>query len=87
MDGWLILGIFAQVLFTARFALQWIASERAGKSVVPEFFWFISLSGSLLLLLYAVHRHDPVFILGQGAGIFIYLRNIHLIQRTKRCAQ
>jgi len=85
MDFWLILGLFAQVLFTARFAVQWIASERAGESVVPELFWLISLSGSAFLLLYAIHQRDPVFILGQSAGIFIYLRNIHFIVRKKRC--
>ncbi|WP_372806872.1 lipid-A-disaccharide synthase N-terminal domain-containing protein [Pontiella sp.] len=86
MDGWLIAGLFAQILFTARFVIQWIASERAGESVVPELFWFFSLSGSLLLLVYAIHRKDPVFILGQSAGVFIYLRNIHLILRKKKCA-
>jgi lipid-A-disaccharide synthase-like uncharacterized protein len=85
MQGWLILGLFAQGLFTARFIIQWIASERAGESVVPDLFWLISLSGSTLLLLYAVHQRDPVFILGQSTGIFIYLRNIHLILRKKKC--
>lgn len=86
MNMWLTLGVFAQVLFSARFAIQWIASERAGESVVPELFWLFSLTGSLLLLLYAIHRSDPVFILGQASGILIYLRNIHLIQRKKKCA-
>ena len=87
MHTWLILGVFAQLLFTARFVVQWIASEQAGESVVPELFWFISLSGSLLLLLYAVHQHDPVFIMGQSAGALIYLRNIYLIIRKKKCLQ
>lgn len=85
MDYWLVLGLFAQGLFTARFAVQWIASERAGESVMPNLFWYISLSGSSLLLLYAIHQRDPVFILGQSAGIFIYLRNIHFILRKKKC--
>jgi lipid-A-disaccharide synthase-like uncharacterized protein len=85
MDAWLIAGLFAQILFTARFVVQWIASERAGESVVPELFWFFSLTGSLLLLVYAIHRKDPVFILGQSTGVFIYLRNIHLILRKKKC--
>lgn len=83
MNYWLILGLFAQGLFTARFVVQWIASEKAGESVVPELFWLISLSGSVLLFLYALHQRDLVFILGQSAGIFIYLRNIHLILRKK----
>jgi lipid-A-disaccharide synthase-like uncharacterized protein len=87
MDSWLILGLFAQALFTARFIMQWIASERAGESVVPELFWLLSLSGSLLLLFYAIHKKDPVFVIGQGAGIFIYLRNIHLILRKRKCTQ
>jgi len=87
MNFWLILGLVAQTLFTARFIIQWIASERAGESIVPELFWLISLSGAFLLLLYAIHRQDPVFILGQSAGIFIYLRNIHLILRKKKCLQ
>ncbi|MFA6173175.1 MAG: lipid-A-disaccharide synthase N-terminal domain-containing protein [Kiritimatiellales bacterium] len=87
MDFWLILGLFAQTVFSIRFVIQWIASERAGESVVPELFWLISLTGSLLLLLYAIHKRDPVFILGQASGIFIYLRNMHLIMRKKKCVQ
>lgn len=87
MDWWMILGFFAQAVFSIRFIVQWIASERAGESVVPELFWLISLTGSLLLLMYAIHQRDPVFILGQGSGIFIYLRNMHLIIRKKKCAQ
>lgn len=87
MDWWMILGFFAQAVFSIRFVVQWIASERAGESVVPELFWLISLTGSLLLLLYAIHKKDPVFILGQASGIFIYLRNMHLIIRKKKCTQ
>ena len=85
MNGWLILGFFAQALFASRFVVQWIASERAGESVVPEIFWLISLGGSTLLLLYAIHKQDPVFIVGQASGLFIYFRNIHLIQRKRKC--
>ena len=84
VDFWLVLGFFAQILFSARFIVQWIASERAGRSVVPLLFWYLSLSGSSLLLIYAIHRRDPVFILGQGAGVAIYLRNLHLIFRERR---
>ncbi len=83
MDFWLILGLIAQAIFAARFFVQWIASERAGESVVPDLFWLLSLVGSFLLLLYAIHKRDPVFIIGQSSGIFIYLRNLHLIKRKK----
>jgi lipid-A-disaccharide synthase-like uncharacterized protein len=79
MIGWV-----AQALFTARFLVQWIASEKAGKSVVPLGFWFFSVAGGALLLVYALYRKDPVFIVGQGAGLFIYLRNLHLIWREAR---
>jgi lipid-A-disaccharide synthase-like uncharacterized protein len=81
---WLGLGFLAQLLFSARFLVQWIASEKAGKSVVPIIFWYISIAGSFLLLLYAIHRRDPVFILGQSTGILIYSRNLYLIFREKK---
>ena len=83
---WLCLGFSAQVMFSMRFFVQWIASERAGKSVVPIVFWYLSILGSSLLLLYAIYRRDPVFILGQSAGIFIYSRNLYLIYRGKRAS-
>jgi lipid-A-disaccharide synthase-like uncharacterized protein len=81
---WLVLGFFAQLLFSARFLVQWIASEKAGKSVVPVLFWYFSISGGVLLLAYAIYRKDPVFILGQSTGIFIYTRNLYLISKEKR---
>lgn len=81
---WLVLGFVAQALFSARFILQWIASERAGKSVMPVIFWYLSISGSVLLLAYAIYRRDPVFILGQSAGLIVYFRNLYLIGREKR---
>lgn len=80
---WLGIGFFAQVLFTSRFMVQWIASERAGKSIVPISFWFLSLSGGALLLVYAIWRKDPVFILGQSTGVFIYTRNLVLVYRER----
>ncbi len=83
---WLGLGFSAQALFSARFLVQWIASERAGKSVVPISFWHLSMIGSGLLLLYAIQLQDPVFIVGQSAGLFIYSRNLYLIWRAKRTA-
>jgi lipid-A-disaccharide synthase-like uncharacterized protein len=81
---WLALGFFAQALFAARFFIQWIASEKAGKSIVPIMFWYFSIAGSFLLLAYAVYRKDPVFILGQSTGILIYARNLFLINREKK---
>jgi lipid-A-disaccharide synthase-like uncharacterized protein len=87
MNGWLILGFFAQALFASRFIVQWIVSERAGESVVPEVFWLISLVGSTLLLMYAIYKRDPVFIVGQASGLFVYFRNIYLIERKKKCGK
>jgi lipid-A-disaccharide synthase-like uncharacterized protein len=81
--GLLALGFLAQGLFSARFLVQWIASERAGRSVVPLSFWLFSVAGGGLLLLYAIFRKDPVFILGQAAGLIIYLRNLFLIYKER----
>ena len=81
--GLLALGFLAQGLFSARFLVQWIASERAGRSVVPFSFWLFSVAGGGLLLLYAVFRKDPVFILGQAAGLIIYMRNLFLIYKER----
>jgi lipid-A-disaccharide synthase-like uncharacterized protein len=84
LDWWVALGFAAQALFTMRFAVQWIASERAGRSVVPTAFWLFSIGGGLLLLIYALHRRDPVFIAGQGLGVFIYLRNLQFVMRERK---
>ncbi len=81
---WLAIGLAAQLLFSMRFLVQWLASERARRSIVPEAFWYFSLSGGALLLAYAIYRVDPVFILGQGLGLFIYARNVHFIRAGKR---
>jgi lipid-A-disaccharide synthase-like uncharacterized protein len=83
MKMWLIIGFVGQALFSMRFILQWIASERKGESVIPVLFWHFSLAGGLVLLAYAIYKKDPVFILGQGAGAFIYIRNLVLISRKK----
>lgn len=80
---WLAVGLVAQLMFSMRFILQWIASERARRSIVPEVFWYFSLAGGALLLAYAIYRADPVFMLGQAMGLFIYARNIHLIWKQK----
>jgi len=84
LDWWLALGFLAQGLFTARFLVQWIASERAGKSVVPIAFWFFSIGGGALLLVYALYRRDPVFIVGQAFGVFVYARNLYFELRDRR---
>ena len=78
---WLGIGLLGQAFFSGRFLVQWIASERAKKSVVPRAFWFFSVGGGLTLLLYAIYRRDPVFIIGQGAGLFVYARNLYFIYR------
>ena len=83
-NGWIILGFFGQALFTMRFLVQWIASEKAQKSVIPLSFWFFSIGGGALLLVYAIYKGDPVFIVGQGLGVFIYVRNLWLIKNEKK---
>jgi lipid-A-disaccharide synthase-like uncharacterized protein len=84
---WLVLGFFAQFLFASRFLVQWIASEKAGHSIVPIGFWFLSILGGVLLFVYAISRKDPVFIVGQGSGLFIYLRNLYMVMRDRRRAK
>jgi lipid-A-disaccharide synthase-like uncharacterized protein len=87
LDAWVLLGYVAQILFTMRFVVQWIASERAGKMVMPIAFWFFSIGGGLLLLTYAIYKRDPVFILGQAFSSFVYLRNLHFELRDRRRAR
>lgn len=81
---WLIIGFLGQAFFFMRFVVQWIASERARKSIIPSAFWFFSIGGGLVLLIYAIYREDPVFIAGQALGLVIYSRNIFFIVREKR---
>ncbi|PWL17024.1 hypothetical protein DKP76_13365 [Falsochrobactrum shanghaiense] len=83
-DGWIILGFIAQGCFTMRFVVQWLASEKAKRSVMPVAFWFFSIGGGFLLLLYAIQRKDPVFIAGQGLGLFVYIRNLWLIANERK---
>lgn len=85
-DFWIVLGLIAQAMFTGRFLVQWIASERARRSVVPVAFWVFSLVGGSLLLIYAIQRRDPVFILGQATGLFVYVRNLVLIVKERKRA-
>ena len=81
---WLGVGLFGQAVFASRFVVQWLKSEMEGRSVLPVVFWYLSLAGSLLLLVYAVHREDVVFVLGQSCGLLIYARNLYLIRRERR---
>src|SRR5712664_3806071 len=78
-DGWVILGFVAHGFFTMRFVVQWIASERARKSVIPVAFWSFSIGGGALLLVYALYRRDPVFIAGQALGLLVYIRHLYFI--------
>lgn len=84
LNGWVILGLCAQLIFFGRFLVQWIVSEREGRSVIPVSFWYLSIIGSTGLLVYAIQRADPVFIIGQSMGSIIYLRNLTLIYRERR---
>lgn len=80
---WLVVGLAGQLMFTMRFLVQWIASERERRSTVPVAFWYFSIAGGLILFSYALWRRDPVFIVGQGTGLFIYSRNLWLIHGEK----
>lgn len=83
---WLVIGFLGQALFSGRFLVQWLVSERLKKSVIPNLFWWFSIGGGTVLLIYAIHRADPVFIVGQATGLFIYLRNIYLIYKKPKAA-
>ena len=82
--SWLILGFIGQALFSMRFLIQWVHSEKQKRSIIPTAFWYFSLAGGLTLFSYALLRQDPVFILGQGLGLFIYIRNLMLIRKEKK---
>lgn len=81
---WLVVGFAGQALFSMRFLVQWLQSERVKRSVIPDTFWYFSIGGGVTLLVYAIHRADPVFIVGQATGLFIYLRNLHFILRERK---
>jgi lipid-A-disaccharide synthase-like uncharacterized protein len=83
-DFWLVFGICAQLLFAARFLVQWITSERAGKSVIPFAFWIFSMGGGLMTLIYGIVKREPVIIMGQGLSTIIYVRNIMLIFKERK---
>ena len=86
MNWGILIGYVAQILFSMRFIVQWIASERAGRSVVPTAFWVFSIGGGVMLLGYAIYRKDPVFIIGQAFGVFVYLRNLQFVMRSGAAA-
>jgi len=81
---WIGIGFLGQAMFSGRFLVQWLASEKARRSVIPMAFWYFSLLGSAILLSYAIYQRDPVFIVGQATGIFIYLRNLQFIYSGRR---
>lgn len=80
---WLAVGLLGQAIFSARFIIQWLVSEKEKRSVIPVAFWYLSLLGGVTLLLYSIYKRDLVFILGQSTGVFIYSRNLFLIQRER----
>ena len=81
---WIVIVFIGQTIFASRFLIQWIVSERASKSIIPNIFWWISIVGSIILLSYAIHKEDPVFIVGQSCGFLIYARNLYLIKRRNK---
>jgi lipid-A-disaccharide synthase-like uncharacterized protein len=84
--AWLAFGLLGQLIFGARFIVQWIASERKRESHIPLIFWYLSIIGGIITTTYAIHKHDAVFIIGQGAGLVVYIRNLMLIYRAQRTA-
>ena len=81
---WIIVGFIGQAFFFMRFLIQWIVSEKRGESTIPLAFWYCSIGGSIIILSYAIHRQDPLFILGQSMGSIIYIRNLILISRKNK---
>ena len=83
-DLWIALGFLGQAAFSARFLVQWLWSEKMRQSVVPVYFWYFSLLGGAILTVYAIHRRDPVFTVGQAFGLIVYVRNLMLIRRSAK---
>jgi lipid-A-disaccharide synthase-like uncharacterized protein len=84
---WLSIGFFGQALFASRFIIQWLASEKVKQSIIPIHFWYCSIGGGLTLLLYAIHRKDPVIIFGQSLGLLVYARNLHFLKKDRKNPQ
>ena len=81
---WMIIGFVGQGFFSARFIVQWVMSEIKKQSIIPLGFWYFSLLGGVTLFAYALYKEDPVFIVGQGAGLLIYSRNLYLIRKRAK---
>lgn len=79
-----VIGIIGQACFFSRFVVQWVVSEKQQRSTIPEAFWYLSIAGAVLVLIYAVWRHDPVFTIGQSVGVVVYTRNLVLIHRERK---
>jgi lipid-A-disaccharide synthase-like uncharacterized protein len=86
MNGWVLFGFFGQFVFAMRFIIQWIVSEKKKESIVPLSFWYLSICGGVILLIYAVYKKDPVFMIGQASGLIVYTRNLMLITKKKKVA-
>ena len=84
LNTWLVVGFLGQAFFSTRFIIQWIFSEKHRRSVIPIAFWYFSLAGGATLLAYAIHREDPVFIVGQAGGLIVYSRNLYFIWRERK---
>jgi lipid-A-disaccharide synthase-like uncharacterized protein len=84
---WHAAGFLGQIVFTMRFVVQWIASEKQGKSIIPIHFWFFSIAGSLVLLVYSFWLRNPVFVVAQSFGCFVYVRNLTLLAKEKKVTQ
>lgn len=84
---WILIGFIGQALFSARFVVQWFASEQAKRSIIPVAFWYFSLGGGVVLLAYAIHKRDPVFIAGQGLGLLVYFRNLFLLRAGSKAVE
>lgn len=85
-DFWIAFGFLGQAAFSARFLVQWLWSEKRGESFIPIYFWYFSLLGGLILTIYAIHRKDPVFVVGQGFGLLVYIRNLMLIRNQTKAS-
>ncbi len=83
INGWVLFGFLGQAAFSARFIVQWIVSEKNKESTIPVVFWYLSLVGGLILFIYAIYKKDPVFVIGQGSGLFVYIRNLVLIKKKQ----
>jgi lipid-A-disaccharide synthase-like uncharacterized protein len=84
LNCWVLFGLLGQLAFSLRFIVQWLVSERRKESVVPVVFWYLSLVGGSILFIYAIYKRDIVFIIGQGSGLIVYIRNLVLISRRKK---